>query len=54
MTEIVKKTAPSPAESKVVTREVIAASTEALRILQTAELEAAQVRARTQAVREEA
>ena len=54
MTEIVKKAAPSAAESKVVTREVIAASTEALRILQTAELEAAQVRARTQAVREEA
>lgn len=54
MTEIVKKTAPSPGESKVVTREVIAASTEALRILQTAEIEAAQVRASTQAVREEA
>ena len=54
MTEIVKKGAPAATESKVVTREVIAASTDALRILQTAEVEAAQVRASAQATRDEA
>jgi type III secretion protein L len=52
MSELVKKAAP--AEPKVVPREVIAASSEAMRILQTAEAEAAQVRASAAAVREEA
>jgi flagellar assembly protein FliH len=55
VSEIVKKSAvavtPAP---KVVTREVIAASSEALRILETAEGEAAQIRASAAAVREEA
>ena len=55
VSEIVKKSAPFPmASPKVVSREVIAASSEALHIVQTAEAEAAQIRASVEAVREEA
>jgi flagellar biosynthesis/type III secretory pathway protein FliH len=55
VSEIVKKAGPSSsAPPKVVPREVIAASSEALRIVETAEAEAAQIRASAEAVREEA
>ncbi len=53
MTEIVKKSG-GPASSKVVPREVIAASAEAMRILETAQAEAAQVRASAAKVRNDA
>jgi type III secretion protein L len=55
VSEIVKKSAPAPlASPKVVSREVIAASSEALRIVETAEAEAAKIRASAETVREEA
>jgi flagellar assembly protein FliH len=54
VTEIVKKSGGEPAPSKVVTREVIAASAEAMKILETAQKEAAEVRASAEKVRNEA
>jgi len=55
MSEIVKKSAVAvPPAPKVVTREVIAASSEALRVLETAEVEGARIRASAEGVREEA
>jgi flagellar assembly protein FliH len=53
VTEIVKKSR-EPASSKVVPREVIAASAEAMRILETAQAEAAQVRASAEKARSDA
>jgi type III secretion system HrpE/YscL family protein len=53
VTEIVKKSAER-APSKVVPREVIAASAEAMQILQTAQAEAAQVRASAEKARTDA
>ena len=53
MTEIVKKSG-EPAKSKVVPREVIAASAEATRLLETAQAEAAQVRASAEKARSDA
>jgi flagellar assembly protein FliH len=55
VSEIVKKTALlTPPAAKVVPREVIAASAEAMQILERAEEEAARIRASAEAVREEA
>lgn len=54
MTEIVKKSGGEPAPSKVVTREVIAASAEAMQILETAQKEASEMRASAEKVRNEA
>lgn len=53
MTEIVKKSG-GPAPSKVVPREVIAASAEAMRILEAAQVEAAQIRASAEKARSDA
>jgi len=53
VTEIVKKSG-EPAPSKVVPREVIAASAEAMRILETAQAEAAAVRASAEKARADA
>ena len=53
MTEIVKKSG-EPGASKVVPRETIAASAEAMRILQTAQAEAGAVRASAEKVRDDA
>jgi len=53
VTEIVKKSG-EPAPSKVVPREVIAASAEATRLLETAQAEAAQVRASAEKARADA